>query len=52
MILIVGPHPILGDLMIAYGFALFSNAFAMFLIDFNRRPSPDLLLSYGSYDFV
>ena len=45
MILIVGSHPILGDLMMAYGFALFSNAFAMFLIDLNRQPSPDLQLS-------
>ena len=46
LILIVGPHPIFGYLMISYGFVWFSYGFAMFPIDFNRRPSPDLRLSY------
>ena len=52
MILIVGSNPIPGDLMIAYGFSLFSNAFGMFLIDFNRRPSPDFRLSYDFHWFA
>ena len=46
LILIAGPRPIFGYLMIPYGFVWFSYGFAMFLVDFNRRPSPDLWLSY------
>ena len=45
--LILGPRPIFGYLMICYGFVLFSYGFAMFPVDLNRRPSPDLRLSYG-----
>ena len=44
--LIVGPRPIFGYLMIPSGFVCFSYGFVMFLVDFNRRPSPDLWLSY------
>ena len=32
--------------MIYCGYVWFSIGFAMFLVNFNRRPSPDLLLSY------
>ena len=45
LILIIGSRPIFGYLSISYGFVLFSNGFAM-LYDLNRRPSPDLRLSY------
>ena len=45
LILIVGPRPIFGYLMISYGFVWFSYGFAMFPIDFNRRASPDQRLS-------
>ena len=45
-ILIIGPRPIFGNLMLSCGFEWFSIAFAMFLVDSNRRPSPDLRLPY------
>ena len=50
--LITGARPIFGYFMISYVFALLSGGFAMFLLDLNRRPSPDLRLSYDSYGFV
>ena len=46
LILIVGPRSIFGYLMISYGFVLFSDGFAILAVDFNRRPSHDLRLSY------
>ena len=45
LILVLGPRPIFGDLMISYGFVWFSFGFAMFSINFNRRSSHDLRLS-------
>ena len=45
LILIVGPRPIFGYLMIFYGCALFSFGFDMFWGNFYRRPSPDFQLS-------
>ena len=59
LILIVGPRPIFG---LSYAFRLFSIGFAMFLVDLDRRPLPDLgffhdflmiLLCFRlSYDFL
>ena len=46
LILIVGPRPIFGHLMISYGLVWFCYGFGMFPVDFNHRPSPDLRLSY------
>ena len=59
LILIVAPRPINGYLMVSYSFLmaflLCSYGFAMFPVDFSRRASPDLRLSYDflwfSYDF-
>ena len=51
LILIVGPRPSFRYLMFCYdGLVWFSHGFAMFPIDFNCRPSPDL--GYLSYDFL
>ena len=38
--------PSFGYLMISCGFVWFSYGFGMFPVDFNRRASPDLRLSY------
>ena len=47
LILIVEPRPVFGYLTITYGFVWFSLVFVrMFLVGFNRRPSPELVLSY------
>ena len=46
LILIVGPHPIFGHLMISYGLVWFSYRFALFRVDFNRRLLPDFRLSF------
>ena len=48
---IVGPRPIFGYFMISYGLVLFSYGFAMFPVDVNRRPSPELRLSYDFFWF-
>ena len=47
LILIVVPHPIFGSLMISYGFPMVFLWFCYVPVEFNRRPSPDLRLSYG-----
>ena len=43
---IVCPRPIFGYLMISHGFPLNFYGFAVFLVNCNRWPSPDLRLSY------
>ena len=52
LILIVGPRPIFGHLMVSYGSALFTDGCGMFLNEFNRRPSPDLRYLMMSHGFV
>ena len=52
LIFIVGPRPIFGYLLVSYGFRMvFIFLFRMFPVDFNRRPSPDLQLSYDFLRF-
>ena len=48
LILIVGPRPIFVYLIFPMVFHCFSYVFDMLLVDFNRRHSPDLRLSYDS----